>query len=76
MNKISQSGHHGLLSKIGGKAVQHSILAKKTGPGDGETGEVGAEDQQNDSMYLCEVDIGTPAQKFMVSNKLEARTPI
>ncbi|KAF2850183.1 acid protease [Plenodomus tracheiphilus IPT5] len=27
-------------------------------------GEVPAEDIQNDSMYLCEVDIGTPAQKL------------
>lgn len=28
------------------------------------TGEVPAEDIQNDSLYLCEVDIGTPAQKL------------
>lgn len=28
--------------------------------------EVTAEDQQNDSMYLCEVSIGTPAQKCML----------
>jgi len=27
-------------------------------------GEVPAEDIQNDSLYLCEVDIGTPAQKL------------
>ena len=30
------------------------------------SGQVTAEDQQNDSMYLCEVQIGTPPQKFML----------
>jgi len=32
--------------------------------GSGSAGEVPAEDIQNDSLYLCEVDIGTPAQKL------------
>ncbi|KAL6819934.1 aspartyl proteinase [Trichoderma camerunense] len=31
-----------------------------------EKGEVGAEDQQNDSEYLCEVTIGTPGQKLLL----------
>jgi hypothetical protein len=38
--------------------------APSTGGGQGEPGEVPAEDIQNDSLYLCEVSIGTPAQKL------------
>lgn len=64
VNKVSQSGHHGNFHKYGGKATQQRILAKKTSTS--ESGEVPAEDQQNDSMYLCEVDIGTPPQKFQL----------
>jgi hypothetical protein len=66
MNKVSQTGRHSLLRKIGGRAHTHQVLAKKTGPSEGETGEITAEDQQNDSMYLCEVEIGTPPQKAML----------
>jgi len=73
LNKVSQSGHHGLLSRIGGRATTHKVLAKKKHPTAAqgtteaaETGEVTAEDQQNDSEYLCEVSIGTPAQNFLL----------
>jgi hypothetical protein len=70
MQKVSQTGHHGTFHKVGGKATTHRVLAKrKHGSGTGassaatdETGEVGAEDQQNDSEYLCPVTIGTPGQ--------------
>lgn len=64
VNKVSQTGHHGFLHKVGGKATQHRVLAKKSASG--ESGEVGADDQQNDSEYLCEIEIGTPAQKFLL----------
>lgn len=47
---------------VGGRARVHDRLVKKTSTSSDEKGEVTAEDQQNDSMYLCEVQIGTPAQ--------------
>lgn len=44
----------------GGRLRRQTKLVKAAA--DGTTGEVTAEDQQNDSEYLCEVEIGTPAQ--------------
>jgi len=64
--KVTQTGHHGFLHKFGGKAHTHRVLAKKTGASGDQTGEVTAEDQQNDSEYLCPVSIGTPAQTLML----------
>jgi hypothetical protein len=65
-NKIAQQGKFG--TRVGGRArVQHHILQKRVGTGDqATTGEVTAEDQQNDSEYLCQVSIGTPAQNLML----------
>jgi hypothetical protein len=45
---------------IGGKTGVQHILQKRVAAG--QTGNVGAEDIQNDSLYLCPVQIGTPAQ--------------
>lgn len=65
MNKTSKTGHQGLLAKlgIGGKTEHYRVTAKRSGATEGE---ITAEDQQNDSMYLCEVEIGTPPQKAVL----------
>ena len=66
IDKVTQTSHQGFLGKLhkhkGSKARTRRVLIKKTGEAADATGEVGAEDQQNDSEYLCPVQIGTPAQ--------------
>ncbi|KAL8829003.1 MAG: hypothetical protein Q9191_002268, partial [Dirinaria sp. TL-2023a] len=63
-NKVHQQGKHGETKAVGGKAhVQQRVLLKR-GATQGQAGEVPAEDEQNDSEYLCEVKIGTPGQNF------------
>ncbi|KAI0002755.1 aspartic endopeptidase [Xylariaceae sp. FL0662B] len=66
---------HGLFSEhfksvLGGRLHTERTLVKKLGPEedgkDPEHGEVTADDQQNDTMYVCEVKIGDPAQKMML----------
>lgn len=70
----------GKFGRIGGRMRAHYVLQKRdtgsatssaqskvSAPSDGSSeGEVPAEDIQNDSMYLCEVSIGTPAQKLFL----------
>jgi hypothetical protein len=62
--KYGPGGLHevtGATKAFGGKVtMQHNVLQKKAA--DGSTGLVSAEDEQNDSLYLCPVQIGTPAQ--------------
>lgn len=63
-NKVHQQGKHGEGKIVGGKAhVRQRVLQKKATTKD-QAGEVPAEDEQNDSEYLCAVTIGTPGQTF------------
>ncbi|KAL9597605.1 MAG: hypothetical protein Q9219_005044 [cf. Caloplaca sp. 3 TL-2023] len=61
--KVQQKGKHGIGRLFGGKAHVQRVLQKSTGA-DAQPGDVPAEDQQNDSEYLCPVIIGTPGQTF------------
>ncbi|EKG08884.1 Peptidase A1, partial [Macrophomina phaseolina MS6] len=62
-NKVHQQGKFGAGKAHGGHAkVQRHVLQKVDA--EGTPGDVPGEDIQNDSLYLCEVAIGTPAQKL------------
>lgn len=59
-NSIHQRGlAHSNVARGGRIRLQNKLVKLDA---EGKTGEVTADDQQNDSEYLCEVDIGTPAQ--------------
>ena len=61
---VHHQGKYGVGRLIGGKSrVQYSLQKRDAS---GKVGEVTAEDQQNDSLYLCPITIGTPAQTFNV----------
>ncbi|KAL8940334.1 MAG: hypothetical protein Q9211_002328 [Gyalolechia sp. 1 TL-2023] len=61
--KVQQKGKHGIARLFGGRAHVQRVLQKRSDP-DAQPGDVPAEDQQNDSEYLCPVTIGTPGQTF------------
>lgn len=71
-----KKGHHaGSGDAAGGGDGTGTGAGSGTGSGTGSgsgggaaahEGQVTAEDQQNDSMYLCEVSIGTPPQKLLL----------
>lgn len=60
--KLKQIAH----KLIGGRRDTKPHRLMKKDLDSGEIGEVGAEDVQNDSLYLCPVSIGTPAQTLML----------
>ncbi|EGX88222.1 aspartic endopeptidase (AP1), putative [Cordyceps militaris CM01] len=67
--RVSHLQQRGLAQShvaVGGRAAVTSRLAKTLDAAGTQTGEVTAEDQQNDSEYLCEVSIGTPPQKVLL----------
>ncbi|KAG8529486.1 uncharacterized protein KY384_006123 [Bacidia gigantensis] len=61
-NKAQTQGKHGEQKAIGGHTTVSRVLKKKLDSN--HSGEVPADDQQNDSLYLCPVKIGTPEQTF------------
>lgn len=52
------------LGPAGGRVSLTPVLRKKAA--DGSTGNVTADDQQNDLQYLCEVSIGSPPQNLQL----------
>ncbi|KAI1260073.1 eukaryotic aspartyl protease [Xylariaceae sp. FL1019] len=67
INRVTQRGLARNEHKAGGRARTEHLLVKKAASGsDTQTGQVTAEDQQNDIEYLVEVEIGTPAQKLLL----------
>ena len=72
-NFAHHQGKHGHQHTIGGKTTMHHAIQKKkhhhaagtsAATSSGEVGDVPAEDSQNDSEYLCQVEIGTPPKTF------------
>ncbi|KAJ2903731.1 hypothetical protein MKZ38_009469 [Zalerion maritima] len=65
--RVQQRGLAGMGVAAGGRVRFEKALVKAVDEdGQTKTGGVTAEDQQYDSMYLCEVEIGSPAQKVML----------
>jgi hypothetical protein len=59
--RMVQTGRQFTNKPVGGRARLQQVLQKKSAVSD-EVGQVDTHDVQNDSMYLAEVGIGTPAQ--------------
>ncbi|EKV07277.1 Aspartic endopeptidase (AP1), putative [Penicillium digitatum] len=63
---LVQTGRQFTNKPVGGRARLQQVLQKRDVASD-EVGQVGADDVQNDSMYLAEVAIGTPAQTLSLN---------
>ncbi|XXH03507.1 Aminodeoxychorismate lyase [Hypoxylon texense] len=68
VDKVRQ---HGLLPEelkgaLGGIVHTDRRLVKRLEQDGDQTGEVNADDQQNDSMYICKVGIGSPPQNLLL----------
>ncbi|CZT41308.1 related to pepsin precursor [Rhynchosporium secalis] len=64
LDKASESGHLGLLCKMGGNSPATRTLVKVDASG--TKGEVTADDQQNDALYLSPVQIGSQPQTLLL----------
>ncbi|TLD28835.1 hypothetical protein PspLS_03268 [Pyricularia sp. CBS 133598] len=64
INRMFQRGMAGSTVALGGRAHMEKVLARKSEVEGGYGGQVTTDDIQNESLYLCEVKIGTPTQKL------------
>lgn len=60
---MQQTGRSYTDKPIGGRAHIRQVLQKKDVTSD-QVGQIGADDVQNDAMYLASVGIGSPAQNL------------
>lgn len=60
---MQQTGRQYTDKPIGGRVYARQVLQKKNAD-TSEIGQVGADDIQNDSMYLAQIGIGIPAQSL------------
>lgn len=65
-NTMVQSGRPFTNKPVGGRVRLKRVLQKNIA-GTDQVEQVSAGDVQNDSMYLAEVGVGTPAQKLSLS---------
>lgn len=69
-NRMHQRGLANIPGTAGGRVRMERVLMKNEGAEGGSVKPVTADDQCSDAVYLCEVGLGTPAQKL----KLEFNT--
>lgn len=60
---MQQTGRQYTDKPVGGRVYFRQVLQKKSADTN-EVGQVGADDVQNDSMYLAQIGIGTPTQNL------------